>query len=94
MNKQKNILEQFEHINSIDPSAEWEARLMQKLEHSQSVSNNTSSNKLVLLATIMLLAVNVFAFSSKLKSDSEQESTAKLKNVASELLINTNSSKY
>ena len=94
MNKEKNILEQFESISSIEPSAEWNDKLMQKLHRSQSVSANASANKLVLFATVVLVAVNVFSFSNKLKSDNEQQSRMKLKNVATEFLINTSSSKY
>ena len=94
MNTEKNILEQFESISSIEPSAEWKGKLMQKLNHSQRVSGNTSSNKLVLFATVVLLAVNVFSVSNKFKSDNEQQSREKLKNVATEFLINTSSSKY
>ena len=94
MNKEKNILEQFESLSSIEPSAEWNDQLMQKLNHSQRVSGNASANKLVLFATVVLLAVNVFSVSNKLKSDNEQQSREKLKNVATEFLINTSSSKY
>ena len=94
MNKEKNILEQFESFSSIEPSAEWNDKLMQKLNRSQRTSGNTSTNKLVLLATVVLLAVNVFSFSNKLKSDNEQQNREKLKNVAAEFLINTSSSKY
>ena len=94
MNKEKNILEQFESISSIEPSAEWKVQLMQKLNRSQSVSGNPPANKLVLFATVVLVAVNVFSFSNKLKSDNEQQSREKLKNVATEFLINTSSSKY
>ena len=94
MNTEKNILEQFESISSIEPSAEWNDKLMQKLNRSQRTSGNTSTNKLVLLATVVLLAVNVFSFSNKLKSDNEQQNREKLKNVAAEFLINTSSSKY
>ena len=94
MNTEKNILEQFESISSIEPSAEWKDKLMQKLNRSQRVSGNAPANKLVLFATVVLLAVNVFSFSNKLKSDNEQQSREKLKNVATEFLINTSSSKY
>ena len=94
MKKEKNILEQFESLSSIEPSAEWNDQLMQKLNHSQRVSGNASANKLVLFATVVLLAVNVFSVSNKLKSDNEQQSREKLKNVATEFLINTSSSKY
>ena len=94
MNKEKNILEQFESLSSIEPSAEWNDKLMQKLNRSQRVSGNASANKLVLFATVVLLAVNVFSVSNKFKSDNEQQSREKLKNVATEFLINTSSSKY
>ena len=94
MNKEKNILEQFESISSIEPSAEWNDKLMQKLNRSQRTSGNAPANKLVLFATVVLLAVNVFSVSNKFKSDNEQQSREKLKNVATEFLINTSSSKY
>ena len=94
MNTEKNILEQFESISSIEPSAEWNDKLMQKLNRTQRVSGNTSSNKLVLFATVVVMAVSVFSVSSKLKSDNEQQSREKLRNVATEFLINTSSSKY
>ena len=94
MNTEKNILEQFENLSSIEPSAEWNDKLMQKLNRSQKVSGNAPANKFVLFATVVLLAVNVFSFSNKLKSDYEQQSKEKLKNVATEFLINTSSSKY
>ena len=94
MNTNKNILEQFERMDSIEPTAEWEAQLMKKLKHTQSDSGHTSSNKLILLTTVMLVAVNLFWFSNQLKSDNEQQSSEKLKNVANELLISTSSSKY
>ena len=94
MNKEKNILEQFENLSSIEPSAEWNDKLMQKLNRSQRVSGNAPANKLVLFATVVLLAVNVFSVSNKLKSDNEQQNREKLKNVATEFLINTSSSKY
>ena len=94
MNKEKNILEKFESISSIEPSAEWNDKLMQKLNRSQRVSGNAPANKLVLFTTVVLLAVNVFSFSIKLKSDNEQQSREKLRNVATEFLINTSSSKY
>ncbi len=94
MNKEKNILAQFERIGSIEPSAEWEAQLLQKLERTERGSGSASANKLILVTTILLIAVNVFWFSNQLMSDSEQENREKLKNVASELLISTSSSKY
>ncbi len=94
MNSNKNIFEQFERINSIEPSAEWEAQLMKKLKRTQSGSGHTSSNNLILLATVLLVVINLFWVSNQLKSDNEQQSSEKLKNVANELLISTSSSKY
>ena len=94
MNKEKNIIEQFESISSIEPSAEWKDKLMQKLSRSERTSGNTYANKLVLFAAVVLLAVNMFSFSNKLKSENEQQSREKLKKIATEFLINTSSSKY
>lgn len=94
MNTYKNILEQFERMDSIEPTAEWETQLVQKLNRTQRDSRQTTSNNLILLTTVVLLAINVCWFSKQFMSDNEEQSRAQLKDIANELLINTSSSKY
>ena len=89
MKNENDILDQFDNIKNIEPSADWNEKLFQRIEHSSHRSDNLTRN-LVLTAVIILLAFNLFSLSNTLLNDRSQQHQADLNSIASEYLITTN----
>jgi hypothetical protein len=94
MNKKDNILNQFENIPLIEPSSEWNNQLLQKFDDANRVSPGLSVTRLVMVALVALLILNIFSFSKNILNASRQTSSNNMKKIATEFLISTNSSKF
>lgn len=94
MNKEKDILNQLGNLPTIEPSLEWETELFQKLERTKQRQNDSFEGKSVWVIAAILLLINVLSFAQSWESKRERENNLKLSSIASEILINTASSKY
>ena len=94
MNKEKDILNQLGNLPTLEPSAEWETRLFQKLQRTKQRQNDGFEGKAVWVIAAILLLINVLSFAQSWESKREKENNLKLSSIASEILINTGSAKY
>ena len=88
------IFEYFESLETLEPSEEWNTKLLQKLAHSKRVSVKGVTNYLIIVLMLVIMSLNVYAVSGSLISYRQKQNTMTLKNIASEILISTDSSKY
>ncbi len=86
MKKEVNLFEQFERLNSIEPSAEWNERLLRRLDEKGS-KKPVSGGRWVLYAIFLLLAINLLTVSKSWLNERSQQNAANLRNIASEYLI-------
>ncbi len=94
MKKEENLISQFDHLNSIEPTAEWNEQLLRRLNQAGQKSKRLSGNRLALLAIILLFAINVYSLSKSWLNERSQENSNGLRSIANEYLISTNSSKF
>ena len=94
MNKEKDILNQLGNLPTLEPSAEWETELFQKLQRTKQRQNDGFEGKSVWVIAAILLLINVLSFAQSWESKREKENNLKLSSIASEILINTGSAKY
>ena len=86
-----NILEQFDHLETIEPSAQWNQRLIQRIDQSGQHEEKPLARNLIRLAVILLLVFNLFSFTKSYLNDKALQDSIVLKNIATEYLITTNS---
>lgn len=86
-----NILEQFDHIETIEPSAQWNQRLMQRIDQTGQYGEKPLARNFIMFAVIFLLAFNLFSFTKSYLNDRALQDSIVLKNIATEYLITTNS---
>jgi len=89
-----NLLDQFDQLPSLEPSSEWQEQLLKRIHQPGTKSQELLSRKLVYLAVVLLLAVNIFSLTRIWLNDRAQQDSMNLRTLASEYLISTNSSKY
>lgn len=94
MNSSNHLFEHFEQMESIEPSPDWNDRLLSKIEQSVEKKEDHYFSRLVLIAIFLLLILNVFSLSKSYLREKSQMEMADMKRIASEYLISTNSSKY
>jgi hypothetical protein len=94
MKKEVNLLEQFDRLNSIEPSAEWNKHLLHRLDETSLIKPDFSGRRWIFVAIFLLLTINLVAFSKSWLNERSQLNAANMKNIASEYLITSNSSKF
>ena len=85
-----NILEQFDHLESIEPTAEWNQRLMQRIDKTSQHEEKPHAGTFIMLAIVVLLAFNLFSFTKSYLNDRALQNSIALKNIATDYLITTN----
>ena len=85
-----NILEQFDHLETIEPSAEWNQRLMQRIDKSSQNEEKPLARNFVMFAIAFLLAFNVLSFTKSYLNDRALQNSIVMKNIATDYLITTN----
>jgi hypothetical protein len=93
MKQENNILEQFENLEIIGPSPEWDNKLFGKLSKPQHPRSNLPQALLILII-VVLAGMNIYSFSRNRNKDKGSQESVSLKSVANEFLIYTNSSKF
>ena len=88
-----NLLDQFDQLPTIEPSPEWREQLLTRIHQPGMKSHELLNRRLVYLAVVVLLAVNIFSLTRIWLNDRAQEDSMSLRTLASEYLISTNSSK-
>lgn len=94
MGKELNLYDHFEHLKSIEPSAEWSESLKLRLRGKSLVRHNSSGGRWVIYAIFLLLAINLLSYSRDWLEESAQRNALNMKSIASEYLITSNSSNY
>lgn len=94
MKNKINLLERFEQLGSIEPTAEWNERVMFRISQPDIKKGKNFDSRLVLAAILLLLAINVFAVTRSWLHEKSQQDGSNLRDIASEYLISTNSSKF
>ena len=85
-----NILEQFDHLETIEPSAEWNQRLMQRIDKTSRQEEKPFARNIIMLAIVILLAFNLFSFTKSYLNEREVQNSIVMKNIATDYLITTN----
>ncbi len=85
-----NILEQFDQIETIEPSAQWNQRLMERIDQTNQHEEKPLARNLILFAIFFLLAFNLFSFTKSYLNDRALQNSLVLKSIATEYLITTN----
>jgi len=94
MNKADEIITKFETLPRIELSENWEVNLNKKLSNQHFSGGNKAANRLVLIILMVLIVGNVAAFTSFGIKQHAGKSKCNLKDIATEFLITTPSSKY
>ncbi|WP_395061846.1 hypothetical protein [Flavobacterium sp.] len=86
----KNVMQNFDTIENIEPSENWEVNFQNKLDNARlSKSNSVSKFNLVVLVLIVINAGFVWNSLKTVDTKSEDKGT-KYKTIANELLITSN----
>jgi len=94
MKKGINLLEQFDQLTPLEPTAEWSDQLLERISQSDSKSYDLQSRRLFYLVVAFLLAANALSLTRSWLNDRSQQNSMDLKTLASEYLISTNSAKF
>ncbi|MEI7423600.1 MAG: hypothetical protein WCK18_15965 [Prolixibacteraceae bacterium] len=94
MKNKIDLLDRFEHLESIEPTAEWNERVMFKINQPAANKEKNFGSRLVLFAIFLLLAINVFSVTKSWLQERSLQDGSNLRVIASEYLISTNSSKF
>lgn len=94
MGKSINLIEKFDQLDSVEPSAGWEEKVLLKINGPRKKDKDFSGIRLFFLAMILLLAFNIFSISKSWLNERTQQNRTNLMCIASEYLITTNSSKF
>ena len=94
MKKGINLLEQFDQLAPLEPSAAWNDQLLERISQSDSKSHDLQSRRLFYLVIALLLAVNVLSLTRSWLNDWSKQNSMEMKTLASEYLISTNSAKF
>ena len=94
MERAEKILAHLDHLESIEPSAEWNHRLMSRINAREHRINKINFISILLIATFFLAAINLLSLTTGRHQNMARENSNELKNIASDFLITTNSSKY
>ncbi len=88
MDKERDILKQWDNLSSIEPSAAWELGLRQKLNRFKEVQNEKFNTKLIWGIAAIFLIANVLSSAKSWQSAHEKENNSKLAYISSAILIN------
>jgi len=94
MEREKELLDKYDCLPSVEPSAEWNKKLMARITGSGKQQSGYKESKLVLFAVILLIFINLLSFSKYFLEARSIQNNENMKLVATEYLISTNSSKY
>jgi hypothetical protein len=94
MVKRISLIDKFDQLDSIDPSAGWEEKLLLKINNPQTKNADYSGTRLLFFAILILFIFNLFSVSKNWMNERSRQNITNLKNIASEYLITTNSSKF
>lgn len=94
MKKDLNLLEKFDLLVPIEPSDNWDRKFHQRLQRSERKPAVDSGSRLMIFAILLLLAFNLFSFSNNWLKERSLQSSNNMRNIASDYLISTNSSKF
>ena len=88
MDKEKDILNQLGNLPTLEPSADWDAGLFEKLNRSKEAQSDEFYKKTVSFVVAILFIVNALSFVQNWKAEQQQANKRQLVSIASEILIN------
>jgi hypothetical protein len=94
MKNDRELLEKFDHLATLEPSAEWNRILMTRIDQAVAHPAGSNGSQIVLISIILLIVVNIFSISKSWQETRSRQDNENMKLIASEYLISTNSSKY
>jgi len=94
MKNRIDLLERFEHLKSIEPTAEWNEKIMLRINQPDANKDSNTGSQLVMFVIFLLFAINVFSVTKSLLNERSQQNHTNLRIIASEYLISTNSCKF
>lgn len=83
-------LHEFESIENIYPSLDWEAKLKTKIQFNSSIKNTFISKYSLTLGCVVLLNFGLLVFSIYNESKKSKTRTTNLELISNELLITSN----
>jgi hypothetical protein len=94
MKKEINLFEQFDRLNAIEPSAEWNERLQLRLNGPCTKKSYYSGGRWMLYTIFLLLAINLVSITTSWLNERSQQNALNMRSIATEYLISSNSSKF
>ena len=94
MKREKNLLEKFDQLPTLEPSEDWTKQLMLRVGEPGRSGRSRSGARLVFLAILILVVVNMISYTKSWLNERSRQDAYNMKNIAAEYLITSNSSKY
>lgn len=95
-NKAEDLLNQFETLETIRPSEDWNATLMQKFSQTKPIDSNGFSAAKVSLVAVLFIAINLafVLFTMNNNTTTTNDRSTELKTIYNELLLPTSHTTY
>jgi len=94
MKWEKNLLEKFDQLATLEPTEDWTRVVMLRVGESRRSGKDRSGARLVFLAILFLVLVNVISLTRSCLKERSLENANNLKKIEAAYLITSNSPKY
>jgi len=94
MNQKHPIIDQYDKMNSLEISSDWNDQLYQRIKVKEESLQKSNAPIYAVVGVLMLFLVNVFVVYSNLHESKSGILKNKYKMVASSFFIQSNSSKF
>ena len=94
MNQKHPIIDQYENMNSVEISSEWNDQLFQRIKLKEESLQKSNAPIYAFVGVLLLFAVNIFVVFQNVDRFKSNIDKAKYKEVAATFFIQTNSSKF
>ncbi len=94
MNQKHPIIDQYENMNTVEISSDWNNQLFQRIKLKEESLQKSNAPIYAIVGVILLFAVNVFVVFQNVDRFKSNIDKTKFKAVAASFFIQTNSSKF
>ena len=96
MEQSNKFIDQFNQLETLEPSANWESALFNKIELSANArkERGNSASKGLFILSIILRSANLFIVTRDQLIQHHSVEPSKYKTIATEFMISTSSSKF
>jgi len=94
MNQKHPIIDQYDKMNSVEISSDWNDQLYQRIKMKEDSLQKSNGPTYAVVGVLILFLVNTFIVYNNLNESKSSSLKSKYKVVASSFFIQTNSSKF